>query len=174
MAQYEIKFNRPDRWSYTKAEETMPVELANVDLSDEEVQTLVELMRKHNSYDVEELNLEESYPDIYDKLNEECRSIAIDVAIAEALREAHYYEAEEFWDRLYEYCTMYCDCEESSDDFNGWLDEYASNLNSEELRDLYSNANIDLWDEVLNFDGIEIGEYEVTIPQSIVAKVFDL
>lgn len=52
--------------------------------------------------------------------------------------------------------------------------EYASNLNSKKLRDLYHNADIDIWNEVLNFDGIEIGDYEVIIPQSIVTQVFDI
>ena len=45
------------------------------------------------------------------------------------------------------------------------------------FHDLFNQRikNVDFsWKEVLNFDGMEIGEYEVTIPQSIVAKVFDL
>lgn len=173
MAQYEIKFNRPDGWSYAEGECEIPVESAMVELSDGEVQILVELMQEHNSYDVEKLNLKERYPDIYNKLNEACESITENAVIAEALRDAHY-DGDDYWDRLYEYCEIYCGYEESSDDFNSWLDEYASNLNSKELRNLYNKANIDLWDEVLNFDGIEIGEYEVTIPQSVVTKVFAL
>lgn len=173
MAQYEIKFNRPDGWSYIEGEGKIPVESAKVELSDEEVQILVELMQEHNSYDVEVINLEQLHSDIYDKLNEVCESIAEDVVIAEALREAHY-DVDDYWDRLYEYCEMHCGYKGSSDDFNRWMYKYASNLNSKELRNLYANADIDLWDEVLSLDGMEIGEYEVTIPQSIVAQVFDL
>ena len=78
MAQYEIKFNRPDGWSYIEGEGEIPVESAKVELSDGEVQILVELMQEHNSYDVEEINLEESHPDIYDKLNEARRIHAND------------------------------------------------------------------------------------------------
>lgn len=173
MAQYEIKFNRPDGWSYIEGEGEIPVESAKVELSDEEVQILVELMQEHNSYDVEVINLEQLHSDIYDKLNEEYESIAEDVVIAEALREAHY-DGDDYWDRLYEYCEMHCGYKGSSDDFNRWMYKYASNLNSKDLRNLYANADIDLWDEVLSLDGMEIDEYEVTIPQSIVAQVFAL
>ncbi len=173
MAQYEIKFNRPDGWSYAEEAGKIPVESTTVELSDEDVQTLVDLMQEHNSYNVEEMNLEERYHDIYNKLNEACESIATNAVIAEALREAHY-DGDDYWDRLYEYCETHCGYNESLGNFNRWLDKYVSNLNSKELRNLYNKANIDLWDEVLNLDGMEIGEYEVTIPQSIVAKVFDL
>lgn len=173
MAQYEIKFNRPDSWSYAEEAGEIPVESTTVELSDEDVQTLVYLMQEHNSYNVEEMNLEERYHDIYNKLNEACESIATNAVIAETLRDAHY-DGDDYWDRLYEYCETHCGYNESLGNFNRWLDKYVSNLNSKELRNLYNKANIDLWDEVLNFDGMEIGEYEVTIPQSIVAKVFDL
>lgn len=173
MAHYEIKFNRPDGWSYADGESGIPVESAKVELSDEEVHILVELMQEHNSYDVEVINLEQLHSDIYDKLNEVCESIAEDVVIAEALREAHY-DGDDYWDRLYEYCEMHCGYKGSSDYFNRWMYKYASNLNSKEIRNLYANADIDLWDEVLSLDGMEIDEYEVIIPQSIVAQVFDL
>ena len=172
MAQYEIKFNRLDGWSYAEGKGEIPVESATVELSDEEVQTLVDLMQERNLYDVEKLHLEKTNPDIYNKLNEACESIATKAVIAEALRDAHY-DGDDYWDRLYEYCETHYGYNESLGNFNRWLDAYVSNLNSKELRNLYNNADIDLWNEVLNFDGMEIGEYEVTIPQSIVAQVFN-
>ena len=50
MAQYEIKFNKQNGWSYEEGE--IPVESACVELSDDEVQILVNLMKQHGTYDV--------------------------------------------------------------------------------------------------------------------------
>lgn len=76
------------------------------------------LVKEHNSYNLEILNLAEIQPNIYNKLNEACESIAEDIAIAEALRDAHFDGSDDFGDRLYDYCERNCDNEESLSDFN--------------------------------------------------------
>ena len=173
MAQYEIKFNTQKGWSYDKEE--IPIESAFVELSNEEVQILVDLMKQQNTYDVSALGLEQSHPDIFEKLDEACDSIAFDIALAEALREAHYYDEEDlFLEKLQDYCIENCDYTEKSGDFRRWLYLRASSMSSKQLIDLYNNADIDIWDDVLNFEGIEQYAYKVTIPQQIVAMVFDL
>ena len=103
MGKYEIKFNKQDGWSYENEE--IPVESDYVELSDDEVQTLVDLMEENDTYDVEELNLDESHPEIYEKLADTCDSVAWNVALAEAARDAHYYDEDDtFLDKLQEYC----------------------------------------------------------------------
>jgi hypothetical protein len=132
-------------------------------------------MKKQNTYDASELGLEESHPDIFEKLDDTCNSIAYDIALAEALREAHYYDEEDlFLEKLQDYCIENCDYTEKSGDFRRWLYLRASSMSCDQLRDMYNDAGIDVWDDVLSFEGIEQYAYKVTIPQEIVAKVFDL
>ena len=45
---------------------------------------------------------------------------------------------------------------------------------SSQICDLYNQAGIELCWDVLEFDGIETYDYEVTLPQSIVSMVFDV
>ena len=169
MAKYEIKFNRLDGWSYESGD--IPVESDYVELSDEEVQTLVDLITQKGTYDVSELGIEESYPEIYNKLVETCDSIAWDVALAEAARDAHYYDEEDtFLDKLQEYCESEYDYEESLGDFRRWLYLLIQPWSCAQICELYENAGIELCWDVLNFSGIERYEYNVTIPQSIVER----
>ena len=84
MGKYEIKFNKQDGWSYGK--EKIPVESDYVELSDDEVQILINLMKEKETYDVSELNIEELHPEIYNKLVDTWDSVAWDVALAEAAR----------------------------------------------------------------------------------------
>lgn len=173
MAQYEIKFNREDGWSYGNG--NIPIESAFVELSDEEVQTLVDLMKQQNTYDASALGIEKTHPGIFEKLKEACDSIAFDIALAEALRDAHYNDEEDlFLEKLYEYCKKNCGYTKKSGDFRRWLYLRASSMSCDQLRDMYNDAGIDVWDDVLSFEGIEQYAYKVTIPQEIVAKVFDL
>ena len=55
MAQYKIEFNRYDGWFEQDGE--IPVESAFVELSDDEVQALVDIMKKEGTHDVAELDL---------------------------------------------------------------------------------------------------------------------
>ena len=173
MALYEIKFNRVYGWSYKEG--NIPEESAVVELSDEEVQALIDLMYQHNTYDVEELNIEELHPNIFNKLVDACDSIAWDIALAEAIRDTHYYDEDDtFLYKLQEYCEREYDYDESMGDFCQWLSKLIEPWSCDKLRSLYSNAGIDLFWDILSYDGIEPAEYDVTIPQSIVSKVFDL
>ena len=173
MAEYEIKFNREDGWSYGNG--NIPIESAFVELSDEEVQTLVDLMKQQNTYDASALGIEKTHPDIFEKLKEACDSIAFDIVLAEALRDAHYYDEEDlFLEKLHKYCKKNFGYTKKSGDFRRWLYLRASSMSCNQLRNMYDDAGIDIWDDVLNFEGIEQYEYKVTIPQQIVAMVFEL
>ncbi len=46
-----------------------------VELTSEEVKTLVDLIRDNGTSNVEEIELEENYPDIFEKLDNACRSM---------------------------------------------------------------------------------------------------
>jgi len=171
MAQYEIKFNRYDGWSERDAE--IPVESAFVELSDDEVQILVDIMTKEGTHNVAILNLEELHPGIYEKLSETCDSVAWRVALAEAIRETHFYDEEGvFLDKLQKYCEMEYDYDESLGDFSHWLAGYIQSWSCDELEALYDSAEIDLFWDIISYDGIEPYKYDVIIPQSIVEKVF--
>lgn len=173
MAEYEIKFNKQDGWSYEKEE--IPVETDYVELSDEEVNILVNLMKQKNTYNVKELNIEESHPDIYNKLVEACDSIAFKVALAEAARDAHYYDEEDtFLDKLEKYCKSEYKYKKSQGDFRRWLYQLLQSWSSNQICELYDKAGIELCWEIINFDGIETNDYDVTIPQSIVAMAFNV
>ena len=49
-----------------------------VDLSDEEVKILVDLIREKGTTDVEEMELEELHPEIFEKLDDAYREVASD------------------------------------------------------------------------------------------------
>ena len=70
MAQYEIKFKI---WGeYPSSYEGV----CKVELSDNEVQQFVGLMQEYNTSDIEELDLEENLPRIYEKICNSCDEIA--------------------------------------------------------------------------------------------------
>ena len=113
------------------------------------------------------------YPDVYEKLAETCDSIAWDIAVAEAIREVHYYDEEDtFLDKLQEYCEMEYGYDESQGDFRRWLSNYIASWSCKELESLYESAENDLFWDIISYDGIETYNHDVIIPQSIVAKVF--
>ena len=173
MGKYEIKFNKQDGWSYENEE--IPVESDYVELSDDEVQTLVDLMEENDTYDVEELNLDESHPEIYEKLADTCDSVAWNVALAEAARDAHYYDEDHtFLYKLQEYCESEYNYDESQKDFRRWFTLLIRSWSRSQICDLYNQAGIELCWDVLEFDGIETYDYEVTLPQLIVSIVFDV
>ena len=76
-----------------------------VELSDEEVDILVKLIKEKNSTDVEELDLENLYPAIYSKLDESYYDMAYNAEEIHWLWEGyynHYFEYDE--DKLMNYC----------------------------------------------------------------------
>ena len=80
-----------------------------VELSDEEVDILVNLIREKNTTDVEELGLEQLYPDIYEKLREAYYQMAYDAEEMDWLWQGYkrsYFEYDT--DDLMEYCEKNC------------------------------------------------------------------
>ena len=146
-----------------------------VDLTDKEVEKLVEMIRQCDSDDLEVLNLKDTCPEIYEKLEQAHRDAAYQAEYMHWLREG--YE-----DNVYEYDTYelmsYCEeecgfCfEEEPEDFMDedgdideeayeeskydafveWLDDYIYSLDDEELVDFlvnHMNAEVDMssWSE---------------------------
>ena len=156
-----------------------------VELSDEEVKCLVELIREKNATDVDELELDQRYPELYQKLDKAYHDMA------RRAEEMHWLW-EGFYDGVYEYdlddVMTYCEdeCgyeyepsdgvitdeededydedalfEDKAEVFNEWLDGYLSGLSDEDACAFFYdqlNAGVDL-DDV---------EYEVRIPAAII------
>lgn len=157
-----------------------------VDLTDKEVAKLVEMIRQCDSDDLEVLNLKETCPEIYEKLEQAHRDAAYHAEYMHWLREG--YE-----DNVYEYDTYelmsYCEeecgfCfEEEPEDFMDedgdfdeeayeeskydafveWLDDYIYSLDDEEFVDFlvnHMNAEVDMssWSE----------DYTVSLPPAII------
>jgi hypothetical protein len=73
-----------------------------------------------------------------------------------------------------EYCESEYNYDESQGDFRRWLYQLLQSWSSVQICDLYDKIGVDLCWDILNLDGIEPYDYEVTIPQSIVAMVFNV
>lgn len=169
MADYEIKFNKTNGWSYEQGD--IPVESECVELSGEEVKILIELMKQKGTHNVAELNIKETHPDIYNKLEETCSCVAFDVATAEAARDAHYDIEDDILYELQEYCESEYNYDESQEDFRRWLYQLLQSWSSSQICDLYDKIGVELCWDILDFDGVEVGYYNVIIPQSIVEQV---
>lgn len=169
---------------------------STVELSDEEVDTLVRLIREEGTTDVEELELEERYPDIYEKLDEAYREMARDAELSHWVWEGyrnHYYEYDE--EELMEYCEenlgfkfeydekdyYYDDPEdlpegeepEIDEDSLMWDKQQAfDNWLDEYLESLPDNEAVSFMGEHMNAD-VTVegpGDYTVEIPQAIIDK----
>lgn len=154
-----------------------------VELSDEEVAKIVDLIREKGTTDIGKLNLEEIYPDIYEKLREAYYDMAYNEEELHWLLEGYnssYFEYDE--DELMAYCKENCGFhfeynkedyiedgeldeeaieEDESEAFNDWLDDYVSGLEDDEVKDFFynhMNANLEL-DDV---------KYSVGIPGAII------
>ena len=158
-----------------------------VELSDEEVDILVKLIKEKGTTDVEELNLENLHPTIYKKLDEAYYDMAYKAEEMHWLWEGYYsgyFEYDE--DKLKEYCKANCgfsyvfnkeengyDEDEEVDEyviedaeneaFSEWLDEYLIGLSDDEVRDFFYNH----MDADLDMCGLQ---YAVKIPQAIINK----
>ena len=161
-----------------------------VELSDEEVDILVKLIKEKGTTDVEELDLENLHPTIYKKLDEAYYDMAYEAEEMHWLWEGYYsgyFEYDE--DKLKEYCKANCgfsyvfnkeengyDEDEEVDEyeiedaeneaFSEWLDEYVKGLSDDEARDFFYNH----MDADLDMDNVE---YTVEIPQAIINKALD-
>lgn len=164
---------------YTNGEST-------VELSDEEVATLVQLIREKDTTDVEQLGLKTSHPDLYKKLDDAYGDMARHAEYMHWLWEGYengYYEYDE--DELMAYCERECgfsfeydedeylDDDEQldeeqmgyakSDAFRSWLDDYVRSLSDDDAADFF-NEHMDA--------GVEVDdvEYTVAIPDDIIQK----
>ncbi|MBR5119312.1 MAG: hypothetical protein IK100_11825 [Muribaculaceae bacterium] len=183
MALYSIYNDTCLGWSHSG-----PVNVESdgfVELSDEEVTKIVELIRKEGTSDIEELKLEEIYPDIYKKLNDAFFKMAYDAEEMHWLWEGfynHYYEYDS--EKLMAYCAENCgfnfeydeedyivngELDEDAledykiDVFEEWLDDYVKGLDDEEARKFlkeHMNADVNIYDDEVYYD--------VTIPEAII------
>lgn len=157
-----------------------------VDLTDEEVAKLVEMIRQCDSDDLEVLNLKDTCPEIYEKLEQAHRDAAYQAEYMHWLKEGYdegYYGYDQ--DELMSYCEEECGfCfEEEPEDFMDedgdfdeeayeeskydafveWLDDYIYSLDDEKFVDFlvnHMNAEVDMssWSE----------DYTVSLPPAII------
>ena len=166
-----------------------------VELSDEEVDILVKLIKEKESTDIGDLDLEDLYPDIYQKLDKAYYKMAYDAEEMHWLWEGYYngyYEYDD--DELMAYCEKeldfsfefdpeeYFDSESDIEDYKEDPESYEDEINdlkyeafSEWLNDYVEGLSDDeardfFYDHMgadLNMDGVE---YTVGIPQAIINK----
>lgn len=165
-----------------------------VELSDEEVDILVKLIKEKGTTDVEELDLENLYPDIYEKLDDAYRDMAYNAEEMHWLWEGYnngYYEYDVY--ELMDYCEKnlgfsyefkpeeYFDeddleyYKEDPESYEDEIEETKSEAFSEWLDDYVSGLDDDEardffyehMDADLNMDDVE---YTVEIPQAIINK----
>jgi hypothetical protein len=166
-----------------------------VELSDEEVDILVKLIKEKGTIDVEELDLENLYPDIYEKLDDAYRNMAYNAEEMHWLWEGYnngYYEYDTV--ELMNYCERELGFKFEYDEKDYYLDdpedleegeepdidedqieEDKNDAFSEWLDDYISGLDDDEardffyehMDADLNMDDVE---YTVEIPQAIINK----
>ena len=166
-----------------------------VELSDEEVDILVKLIKEKDSTDIGDLDLEDLYPEIYKKLDEAYYKMAYDAEEMHWLWEGYYngyyeYDSEKLMDYCekelgfefeYDVKDYYLDDPEDLEEGEepeideDMLEEDKSDAFSEWLDDYLSDLSDDEardffynhMDADLNMDGVE---YTVGIPEAIIAK----
>ena len=192
MALYSIESEKSLGMSHT-GEVTVNGESA-VELSDEEVDILVKLIKENDSTDVEELDLENLYPDIYSKLDEAYHDMAYNAEEIHWLREGyynHYFEYDE--DELMDYCEKNLgfsfefkpeeyfyedeleDYKESPDSYEDEIYEEKNRVFSKWLDDYVKSLSdeearsffYDHMDADLDMDNVD---YTVEIPAAIIKK----
>jgi hypothetical protein len=157
---------------------------STIELSDEEVTTLVQLIREKGTSDIVKLDLETSHPELYAKLDEAYHDMARHAEYMHWLWEGFdngYYEYDE--EELMDYCERECGfdfefIEEDYLDENGeidedskeyakssafydWLDDYVRSLSDDDAAAFmteHMDAGVD----------VEDVEYTVNIPEDIV------
>ncbi len=166
-----------------------------VELSDEEVDILIKLIQKNDSTDVEDLDLENLYPDIYEKLDEAYHNMAFHAEYMHWLWEGyynHYYEYDD--DKLMEYCEKNCgftfefkpeeyfDDENDIEDYKEDPDSYEDEIYevkcevfnkwlTEYLEGLSDDDAASFMEEHMDADiNMDYVDYTVKIPQAIINK----
>ena len=151
-----------------------------IELSDEEVDILVQLIREKGTTDVGALDLKTSHPELYAKLDKACGDLAHQAEYMYWLWEGYNngdYEYDE--EELMDYCERECGfsfeyeedgefdedemADAKSEAFHEWLDDYVYGLSDYDAAKFmceHMDANVDV-DDV---------QYEVAIPQEIIDK----
>lgn len=194
MAKYSIECEQSLGMAHFGGEVTAEGE-STVDLTDEEVKILVDLIRKKNTTDVEELELEEKYPKLYEKLDDAYHEMAYRAEEMHWLWEGYYdgafqYDTEE----LMEYCEKELgfsfefkpeehfnefeleDFQEDPESYEDEINDLKYEAFDEWLSDYVSSLSDDdardffynHMDADLDMDNIE---YEVGIPAAIIEMV---
>ena len=161
----------------------------SVELTDTEVTQLVDLIKENGGeYDVKKLDLQNKYPELYDKLDDACRSMAykaeydfwviegyengyydVDTNEVIALCEEKYGFKFEFDEKKFREENGYepdDDIEDSVDEarcdaFDNWVEEYRCSLDHDE--------EIEFLSEVFGLEpNVDDVDYEVEIPDAIV------
>lgn len=156
-----------------------------VELTDEEVRLLIDLIRENDGEtDVEELELEDKYPDLYERLDDAYSDVAMDALwrfmVIEGYENNYYEEPDdviETAEREYGFKFEYDEddfipereTEMDEDEFNearseafyDWVDEYRQTLNeADEAMFLDTLFHIE--------PELDICDYEVEIPEEII------
>lgn len=158
----------------------------SIELTDDEVNTLVNLIRENGSSDIEDIALKEKQPYLYEKLDDAYREAAQEATIAHWYMEGFHegvYEYDE--DELIEYCSenhgfeftydendytdedgeldedaLYDDMHEA---FSEWLEDFIISLDNDEMIEfLTEHMNADVDTTELDLD------YQVEIPDEII------
>lgn len=175
---------------------TMTVEGESaVELSDEEVDIIVQLIKEKDTTDVDELGIEETHPDLYRKLDDAYYDMARRAEEIQWVWDAyrnHYLEYDT--DELMDYCTKHCGFKFEYDPADYYLDD-PENLEEgvqPEIDEDYLHDNMcdafDDWldeylhslstDEALAFFGEHMNadpwldniDYDIHIPKAIINK----
>ena len=161
-----------------------------VELTETEVQQLVDLIRSHDgSSDVEELKLKETYPELYAKLDDACRDAAhhaewihwviegyecsyYEVDTEDAISKceerygySHEFDKDKFLEENPDYDEDDIDedviADEASEAFENWVEEYRETLTPDEEASFLA--------DVFELDpDLSLVDYEVVIPEEIV------
>lgn len=156
-----------------------------VDLTDEEVAQLVSLIKEKGTADVKDLNLEETLPEIYEKLNDAHYQAAYDAIYDYWLWEGYHevdleYDVEDLIEYCkekhgFEYISDYLFDEDDEDEaeefreaeqtaFYEWLDPALKQMTYSERRTIIE----DYMGLEMEFDGVSEDEYLVAIPDEII------
>ena len=130
-----------------------------VDLSDQEVKTLVELMKSKQTTDAEKLSLDKSHPRLYKKLHDAYSEVACNAEKRHWIMRGFEIEGGVY---NLKNTLLYCvknDLWDCYGDFSEWLYDYLDRLDDEAVCDFYYkhiNDGVDLDD--IEYDIIDIPE----------------
>lgn len=151
-----------------------------VDLTEEETNTLVALVNEKQTYDVEELNIENTHPDLYKKLEKAYYNMKFKMWCEIGLSEGNIVPSEN--EKLMEWCKANCGFAydpnkrtEAEDDyyeeelteedkeafqFNEWLPDYIDTLDNDQAFEFYR-------DHLSAFVDLSLSDVKVRIPADI-------